>query len=90
MKWFSKTGYQNTKALTGQVLTDLNEVLGIMKYYQQDECGRRMLSFNSSNMDGLKNGTVLYDYHISEYHIINLPQKPVNEIFSVKIRKFTF
>ncbi|VDI45263.1 Hypothetical predicted protein [Mytilus galloprovincialis] len=55
MKWFSKTGYQNTKALTGQVLTDLNEVLGIMKYYQQDECGRRMLSFNSSNMDGLKN-----------------------------------
>lgn len=58
MNWFSKTGYENAQALAGQVLTDLNEVLGIMKYYQSDECGRRVLPYNSSNINGSNNGRV--------------------------------
>lgn len=56
MNWLSTKGFKNTTVIRDQELTDLNEVLGVIKYYNADECSRHMLPYNSSQPNGWNNG----------------------------------
>ncbi|VDI08030.1 Hypothetical predicted protein [Mytilus galloprovincialis] len=55
MDWLSTTGLKNTTVLRDQALTDLNEVLGVIKYNQADECSKHMLPYSSSQPNGWNN-----------------------------------
>lgn len=61
MDWLSTTGLKNTTVLRDQALTDLNEVLGVIKYNQADECSKHMLPYSSSQPNGWNNGRYKYD-----------------------------